>query len=328
MKIFFLTAGFGKRLKPFTETIAKPAIPFLNLPILAFPLHCISKIKNTSFVFNLHYKPNSIKKALSHIKKTKKSFNKKKFHFSYEKEALLGSGGGILKARPFLFSSKNFLVVNGDSLFFLFKKDILQKMIKKHIQTQALVTLLCTPFSNCVGLSKKKSFSQKGVQVSKKTKNILSFKSQSFKKKSKKEIEFLHFTGIQIFSKRIFDFIPKGKSHIFTDVLSPLLNSKDPNLKIKASITKDLFWFEIGNLNSYKEALKTCLKCLKAKNMKNQLSIKLKKELLNLFDNYNKKNLKSLNEKDVKEYLRSFDLKFDLKNEIKNASWISSKTKK
>lgn len=322
MKIFIFTAGFGKRFKPFTNNIAKPALPFLGLPILSFPLYYMSKIKNSSWIFNLHHNPKSIQRALLFLKQKKKSLKRKKITFSYENPMPLGSSGGLFKAKSLLLSSKHFLTLNGDSLFFLTKKNILQKMIQKHIETKALATLLCTPFSTCVGLKKNsqnKSFKKRGIRIEKQTKNILGFESYLSKKvPSSRGSEVFHFTGVQIFSRQIFDFIPKGSSHIFQDILSPLLGSKHSSPKVKAFTEKNIFWFETGNLESYKKALETCLNSLYKKEFKRKKekisNLKLKKALNLILKDYSQEDLKNLNLKDLRN--------FNLKQEIENSSWL------
>ena len=39
LKAVILSGGFGKRLKPFTDTIPKPMIPIKNVPILEWQIN-------------------------------------------------------------------------------------------------------------------------------------------------------------------------------------------------------------------------------------------------------------------------------------------------
>ena len=67
MKGFILAAGFGTRLWPLTEDRTKPAIPFLNRPLIAYSVDYLTSFGITDIIVNLHHQPESIKQALSAI---------------------------------------------------------------------------------------------------------------------------------------------------------------------------------------------------------------------------------------------------------------------
>ena len=56
MQAFLLAAGLGTRLRPITDLYAKPAVPFLNVPLLFWSLELIQELKPSSLVINLHRK--------------------------------------------------------------------------------------------------------------------------------------------------------------------------------------------------------------------------------------------------------------------------------
>ena len=64
MKAFILAAGFGTRLWPLTEDRTKPAIPFLNRPLIAYCVEYLARHGIRDIIINLHHQPDSIRCAL------------------------------------------------------------------------------------------------------------------------------------------------------------------------------------------------------------------------------------------------------------------------
>ena len=57
MKAMLLSAGYGNRFKPHTNKVAKPAIPFLNIPMLGYPIYYLEQIGIEKLAINTHYLP-------------------------------------------------------------------------------------------------------------------------------------------------------------------------------------------------------------------------------------------------------------------------------
>src|SRR6185437_9353962 len=93
MRGLILSAGMGERLRPLTLTRAKPAIEFLNMPMLAYPYYWLDTVDLSNVVFNTHYLPETVRKAAMHVVRPECQT-----HFSHE-DTILGSGGGIWNAR-------------------------------------------------------------------------------------------------------------------------------------------------------------------------------------------------------------------------------------
>ena len=291
LKILMLSAGLGKRLRPFTNEVAKPALPFLGLPLLAYPLFYLSKLKVKEWIFNLHYQPETLRSALSYLTRLRPSLLKESLRFSDESSLLMGTGGGIKKAEPLLKGCEHFVVANADSLFFFSNQNTLHRMLESHIQKRALVTLLCTPFEACTGIDSSKA--RRGVLTSRD--RVLGFETRKRdvsqeEKKAQKDRFFVHYTGVQIFSESIFSFIPPHRpSHIFQDVLSPLLTmpqSTRPGLNV--FLEKEMRWFETGYEEAYFKALRTCFSSLFPQNKQDKKKeILIEKALASLFSHYN-----------------------------------------
>ncbi len=110
MKAMILAAGLGERMWPLTEGRAKPSLPLLNRPIIAFTLEHLARNGVKEAVINLHYQPESIRGIVGDGRKLGL-----KVHYS-EEPIILGTAGGLKKAEPLLKDSGTFLMINSDSL--------------------------------------------------------------------------------------------------------------------------------------------------------------------------------------------------------------------
>lgn len=104
-----LAAGLGKRMRPITDTIPKPLVPVAGKALLDWGLDHLSDAGVRKAVVNVHYLADQIEAHLSRR-------NGLAFHISDEREALLESGGGIIKALP-LLGSEPFFLINSDTFW-------------------------------------------------------------------------------------------------------------------------------------------------------------------------------------------------------------------
>lgn len=109
---FILAAGFGTRLKPWTEECAKPLIPVAGVEALFYALYRISKAGIKKTFVNAHYKADQIEVALNEYKRY---FPQLSIVFSRE-EKILGTGGGILKIIQEHDVGGGLVTLNGDTL--------------------------------------------------------------------------------------------------------------------------------------------------------------------------------------------------------------------
>src|SRR6478735_8713646 len=104
MKAMILAAGFGTRLWPLTEDRTKPAIPFLNKPLVTYCVEYLRDAGIHEIVVNLHHRPDSVERALGDGRAFGTSIT-----YSREEE-ILGTGGAIDKVREF-FGDDDFVVI-------------------------------------------------------------------------------------------------------------------------------------------------------------------------------------------------------------------------
>ena len=104
-----LAAGFGERMRPLTATMPKPLVKVAGRPLLDYVLDKLAQAGVTTTVVNVHYLADQIEKHVAGRKKPR-------IVISDEREALLDTGGGIVKALP-LLGKAPFFLVNSDSIW-------------------------------------------------------------------------------------------------------------------------------------------------------------------------------------------------------------------
>lgn len=133
MKAMIFAAGLGTRLHPLTDHKPKALIPVAGVPMLE---RVILRLKEAGFdniTINIHHFGEQILDFLD--AHTNFGVN---IHISDERDALLDTGGGIKKARPFLDGNEPFLIHNADIL-----SDLnLSVFYRHHIESGADATLL------------------------------------------------------------------------------------------------------------------------------------------------------------------------------------------
>ncbi len=132
MKVLIFAAGLGTRLKPYTDNCPKALVEYQGKPLLE---SLILKLKDAGFsdlVINVHHFPDMI---IDFLKKNNNfGIN---IEISDERDLLMDTGGGLLKAEKYLDGNESFLVHNVDIVTDL----DLHKLIETHEKTGALATL-------------------------------------------------------------------------------------------------------------------------------------------------------------------------------------------
>jgi mannose-1-phosphate guanylyltransferase len=244
-----LSAGLGTRFLPTTEKIAKPAIPFLNIPLMGYSLVYLESLGVENVVFNTHHLPETVKAAANKITKSKY-----KTTFSHE-PIILGSGGGIKNNEALLRSSspgkgpEDFVVINGDEVMLFKHTDGLSRLLAFHRANSALATLLTTVHPEA-GRTLGGVWSDSDGRITR--------LGEKYSEKDPPEAKTAkHFTGVFIFSPRIFEFMPKaGEFHIFKDCLLPAIKAGE---KVMAYNELGMRWFDTTDIRSYVESTEKAL---------------------------------------------------------------------
>jgi MurNAc alpha-1-phosphate uridylyltransferase len=104
-----LSAGLGLRMRPLTETCPKPLIRVGGKPLIDWSLDLLEKAGVEKSIVNVHHLSGMM---LAHLDKRISP----KIVVSDERERLLDSGGGIVKALPEL-GEKPFFALNADTFW-------------------------------------------------------------------------------------------------------------------------------------------------------------------------------------------------------------------
>ncbi|MGB9761879.1 MAG: sugar phosphate nucleotidyltransferase [Caldimicrobium thiodismutans] len=228
LRAFILCAGFGTRLRPITEKIPKPLIPILGKPLLERIIRSLYRVDINEIGINVYYLR---EKMINFIKNS--PFCGKVEIFS-EKE-ILGTGGGLKNAEPFLKNSP-FLVHNGDIL-----SDFdLKELISDHFRKRPLATLLVLENSE----EKKLFLDEEG--------NLIGVEGFLEPKKYYQKVAF---SGIALYEPEFLNFLQRS----FSSVVSAWIEAIKAGYTIKTLSLRG-FWFDCGSLYSYFMAVKTLLR--------------------------------------------------------------------
>jgi MurNAc alpha-1-phosphate uridylyltransferase len=104
-----MAAGLGTRMRPLTDDRPKPLIKVAGKTLIDHTLDRAVAAGVTLAVINVHYKADLVK---AHLAKRKDV----EIRFSEETDALLGTGGGVVKAMPH-FGQEPFFIMNSDSIW-------------------------------------------------------------------------------------------------------------------------------------------------------------------------------------------------------------------
>ncbi|MBR2535498.1 MAG: nucleotidyltransferase family protein [Hyphomicrobium sp.] len=104
-----LAAGLGSRMRPLTETTPKPLVPLAGRAMLDHVLDRLQAAGITRAIVNVHYLADQIER---HVR----GRSEPEIIISDERDALLETGGGVVRALP-LLGSAPFVIHNSDSVW-------------------------------------------------------------------------------------------------------------------------------------------------------------------------------------------------------------------
>jgi len=126
-----LAAGLGTRLRPLTNDRPKAMVLLNGKPLLEHAINYLISHGIDDIIVNVHH---FREKIIDFLKSRDFGI---RIRISDEKDELLETGGGLLKAAPFLKRSEPFVLYNVD----IFTTLDLSKMIYSHVSRKGMVTL-------------------------------------------------------------------------------------------------------------------------------------------------------------------------------------------
>ena len=228
-KAFLLCAGFGSRFYPYTQCVSKALIPFLNHPLSAYNLLLLKRMGAKNVLANARVQQKDLPFRL---RQQALSLGLKSLKISFEKE-LLGSAGGLWKAKDFFSSEPHFFYLNGDSFIWPKTINCLGDFYDQHIKSGALASFLTT-----------EALTEHSVLWADSENQIESFVKKPLNNSA---IKAHQFCGLALFSAKIFKFIKPGSRHIFTDVLEELCGKEH----LSVHSVNHLKMLDMNSLSSY-----------------------------------------------------------------------------
>lgn len=231
MKAMILAAGFGTRLWPLTVGRTKPAIPFLNRPLIAFTIDYLRRYGFEDVIINLHHEPESVREQIGDGSR----FGVR-IRYSVEEPEILGTSGALDNVRDQL-SGETFVVINGKII-----TDIdLAAALETHRRKQALATLALLPNPKFERFSEIK-ITDDG--------RIAEFAGFPVQPPATNHQPPLMFTGIHLMEPAIFDYIPRG---VFSDSVRDVYPKAMADGKVIAAHLADAesLWRELSTIPRY-----------------------------------------------------------------------------
>ena len=190
MKAMVFAAGQGLRLRPLTDRVPKALVPVAGRPMIEYPLLLLRHYGIREIIINLHHLGEQIEAYLG-------DGTRFGIEIIYSREPeLLDTGGGLLKAKPFL-EKETFIVLNTDVIIDVSLTDL----IAFHRRKSSTATLVLRPDTDA------DRFGSMEIDPDGRIYRFLGAKSPAQPSLPGRK---LMFTGVQILEPRIFDYMPRG----------------------------------------------------------------------------------------------------------------------
>lgn len=235
MKALIFAAGLGTRLRPLTDDRPKALVEINGMTLLEIVIRRLKKAGVTDIIVNVHHHAQMIIDFLQ---------NKNNFDInisiSDERDELLETGGGLLKAANFFSDGKPFFVHNVD----IISNIDLKKMYDTHVMSGAVATLSTRHRATSRYLLFNKKNKLYGWMNIKTGEMILC-------KKKKGKLNLRAFSGIHVISPELFDAMPEGKNAF--SIIDVYLAAAAYQ-KIVGYPHEEDVWMDVGKIENLEEA--------------------------------------------------------------------------
>lgn len=142
-RAMMLAAGYGKRMRPITETVPKPLVRLAGKPLMEYGLELLDSAVVERVVVNVHYLADQI---VAHLKKR----GRPGIRISDERGELLDTGGGIARALP-LIGARPFFLINADTAWRDYRTPALYRLAETFDAENMDALLLLADPSRAIG---------------------------------------------------------------------------------------------------------------------------------------------------------------------------------
>src|SRR5260370_1775713 len=150
-KAMVLAAGLGVRMRPLTDHMPKPLIPVAGQPLLDHVLDKLAAAGVTEAVVNVHYLPDQI---IEHVAARARP----RVIISDERDLVLGTGGAVVKAPPFLRPAP-FFHLNADTMWIDGVRPNLARLAEAFDPERMDILLLMAPTTSSIGYGGRGDYS-------------------------------------------------------------------------------------------------------------------------------------------------------------------------
>jgi MurNAc alpha-1-phosphate uridylyltransferase len=144
-KAMVLAAGLGVRMRPLTDWMPKPLVRVAGRALLDHVLDKLGDAGVSEAVVNVHYLPDQI---IDHTA----GRTRPRVIISDERDAVLGTGGGVVKALP-LLGDAPFFHLNADTLWIDGVRPNLGRLAEAFDPARMDILLLMAPTTSSIGYS-------------------------------------------------------------------------------------------------------------------------------------------------------------------------------
>lgn len=188
-KAMVLAAGFGTRMRPLTDRMPKPLVPVAGRPLLDHVLDKLAEAGVADAVVNVHYLPDQI---IDHTSTRAKP----RITISDERDAVLGTGGGVVKALPHLGDAP-FYHLNADTLWIDGAQPNLVRLADAFDPARMDILLLMAPTADSIGYSGSGDYAM--------------LPDGALRRRKEREVVPFVYAGVAILSPAIFAGSPSGE---------------------------------------------------------------------------------------------------------------------
>jgi MurNAc alpha-1-phosphate uridylyltransferase len=183
-----MAAGLGTRMRPLTDDKPKPLVTIGGKTLIDHALDKLVQAGVTMAVVNVHYKAEMLK---AHLAKRRDL----EIRFSEENDALLGTGGGVVKALPH-FEGQPFFITNSDTVWVEGVGRALDRMVARWDEDEMDALLLLASMVTSLGFEGAGDFNM----------DTLGHISRN----EERRLSPFAYPGVQIVHPRLFDSAPAG----------------------------------------------------------------------------------------------------------------------
>jgi N-acetyl-alpha-D-muramate 1-phosphate uridylyltransferase len=184
-----LAAGLGVRMRPLTDRLPKPLVKVAGKPLLDHVLDRLKDAGVTKTVINVHHFPDQI---IQHVA----SRTTPRIVISDERDAVLGTGGGVTKALPEI-GREPFYHLNADTIWIDGVQSNLERLATAFDPARMDILLLMAPTANSIGYSGSGDYAM--------------LTDGTLRKRKEHQVVPFVYAGVAIISPSIFADAPKGE---------------------------------------------------------------------------------------------------------------------